>query len=434
MSTSASSGAGAGGSVYEPTPDGSADALLSLVNSTSEADLLAVGQRRLLGNYRQAPIVLDHGKGCEVFDTAGRRYLDLCAGVAVSALGHAHPRLTAAIAEQAGRLLHASNYFYNAENLRLAEELCARFRYDRAFFCNSGAEANEALLKLARRHHWSRGDKDRHRIVAFHHSFHGRTMGAVAMTGNPKYQEGFGPPLQGITHVAYGDLAAVRAAMGPDVAAIIVEPVQGEGGVLPPPDGYLAGLRALADEHGALLLVDEVQTGVGRTGRWLGQDHDGVRGDAISMAKGLGGGVPIGAVLLGEHLAGALPPGTHGSTFGGNALASIAARTVLDVVDKDGLVEAAAVRGAQLGRGLEALAKKHPTVAVGERGRGLLRGLVLAPGHEPRALLNVLRERGVLLTAAGTNVLRFTPPLIVTEAELDEGLAKVDAALAEASR
>ena len=440
MSTSASSGAGTGAGadavVYEQAPvEGHrADAILSRVNAISEGDLLAVGQRRLLGNYRQAPIVLDHGRGCEVFDTAGRRYLDLCAGVAVSALGHAHPRLTAAIAEQAGRLLHASNYFYNAENLALAEDLCARFRYDRAFFCNSGAEANEALLKLARRHYFNRGDKDRYRIVAFHQSFHGRTMGAVAMTGNPKYHEGFGPKLQGITHVDYGDLIAARAAMGPDVAAIIVEPVQGEGGVLPPPDGYLAGLRRLADQHGALLLVDEVQTGIGRTGRWLGQDHDGVHGDAISLAKGLGGGVPIGAILVGEHLAGALTPGTHGSTFGGNALASVAARTVLDVIERDGLVEAAAARGAHLGRGLAALAKKHPTVCTGERGRGLLRGLVLAPGHEPRALLNILRERGVLLTAAGTNVLRFTPPLVVTEAELDEGLARVDASLAEASR
>ena len=450
MSTSASSGArpgtDAGASAHEHASTGgsggSAEAILSMVSSgvasgadaTGEADLLAVGQKRLLGNYRQAPFVLDHGRGCEVWDTAGRRYLDLCAGVAVSSLGHAHPRLTAALAAQAGRLLHASNYFYNAENLRLAEELTARFHYDRAFFCNSGAEANEALLKLARHHHFGRGDKDRYRIVAFHQSFHGRTMGAVAMTGNPKYQEGFGPPLQGMTHVPYGDVAAVRAAMGPDVAAIIVEPVQGEGGVLPPPEGYLAELRRLADEHGALLLVDEVQTGVGRTGRWLGQDHDGVRGDAISLAKGLGGGVPIGAILLGEHLAGALPPGTHGSTFGGNALASVAARTVLDVLDKDHLVEAAATRGAYLGRGLAALAEKHPTVAVGERGRGLLRGLVLAPGHEPRVLLNTLREHGVLLTAAGTDVLRFTPPLIVTEAELDEGLAKVDAALAEASR
>src|SRR5262245_39099419 len=207
--------------------------------STGSADpLLALGQKRLLGNYRQAPIVLDRGKGCEVFDTEGRRYLDLCAGVAVSALGHAHPRLTATIAEQAGRLMHASNYFYNAENVCLADELCERLGYDRAFFCNSGAEANEAMLKLARRWFYERGQKDRYRVIAFHASFHGRTMGAVALTGNPKYHEGFGPKLEGITHVAYGDLDAVKAAMGPDVAAILVEPVQGEGGVTPGPRGF----------------------------------------------------------------------------------------------------------------------------------------------------------------------------------------------------
>jgi acetylornithine/N-succinyldiaminopimelate aminotransferase len=406
----------------------SEDAILGMVASPPP-DLLAVGQARLLANYRQAPIVLERGQGSEVWDTTGRRYLDLCAGVAVTSIGHAHPRLTAAIAEQAGRLLHASNYFFNAENVHLADELCVTFGYDRAFFCNSGAEANEAMLKLARRFYYAKGDKERYRVVAFNQSFHGRTMGAVTLTGNPKYHEGFGPPLAGVTHVDYGDVAAVRAAMGPDVCAIIVEPVQGEGGVLPPPPGYFAELRRLADEHGALLLVDEVQTGMGRTGRWLGQEHEGVRGDAISLAKGLAGGVPIGAMLVTEQLAHALPPGTHGSTFGGNALASVAARTVMSVIRDENLIAAAEARGNQLARGLAALAEKLPRAAVGERGRGLLRGLILAPGLDPRAVLNVTREHGVLLTAAGSNVLRFTPPLVVTAAQIDEGLARVEAAL-----
>jgi acetylornithine/N-succinyldiaminopimelate aminotransferase len=389
------------------------------------------GQRRLLGNYRQAPIVLDRGRGCELFDTQGRRYLDLCAGVAVSCLGHAHPRLTATIAEQAGRLMHTSNYFYNAENLRLAEELCARTGFDRAFFCNSGAEANEAMLKLARRHFYGRGEKERTRLVAFHCSFHGRTMGAVSLTGNPKYQEGFGPLLPGVTHVEYGNAGAVRAAMGPDVAGIVVEPVQGEGGVTPAPPGFLAELRRIADEHGALLLIDEVQTGLGRTGRWLGADHDGVSGDAIALAKGLAGGFPIGALLVRERFNGAFPHGTHGSTFGGNALASAAARTVLAVLVEDRLVEAADTRGAHLGRGLAALAAKHPTVCAGERGRGLLRGLVLRPSIDVRAALASCRDRGVLLTVAGADALRFSPPLIISEAQIDEGLAEVDAALGE---
>ena len=407
-------------STTEPVPSG-----------TTTETLLAFGRKRLLGNYRQAPFVLERGRGCELFDTEGKRYLDLCAGVAVASLGHAHPGLAAAIGEQAATLMHVSNYFYNAENVRLADDLCRMTGYDRAFFCNSGAAANEAMLKLARRWFFEQGRPDRYRILAFHHAFHGRTLGAVALTGNPKYQEGFGPPLPGVTHVEYGDLEAVKLAMGPDLAAILVEPVQGEGGVVPAPEGFLPALRRLCDAHGALLLVDEVQTGLGRTGKMLGQDHDGVRGDAIALAKGLGGGFPIGALLVREELAAALPPGTHGSTFGGNALASRAARTVLEVIERDGLVDQVAARGAHLARGLEALADKHPTLAIGERGRGLLRGLRLAHGVDVRGLLTALQLRGVLLTVAGADVLRFSPPLIITEAELDEGIAAVDAVLGE---
>ncbi|HVY46228.1 MAG TPA: acetylornithine/succinylornithine family transaminase [Minicystis sp.] len=410
----------------------SAQAPASPANASGDTRaLLALGERRLLGNYRQAPFVLERGEGCRVFDTDGRSYLDLCAGVAVDALGHAHPRLAAAIAEQAARLMHVSNYFYNAENVRLADELCRKLRFDRAFFCNSGAEANEAMLKLARRFHYVAGQRDRYRVVAFHQSFHGRTLGAIALTGNPKYREGFGPPLAGVTHVAYGDAAAVRAAMGPDVAAILVEPVQGEGGVNVPPKGFLPELRAIANEHGALLLVDEVQTGMGRTGTWLGCDHEGVEADAIALAKGLGGGFPIGALLLRERLNAALPPGTHGATFGGNPLASRAARTVLAVLEEERLVEGAAEKGEHLAKELAKLVARHPKILVGHRGLGLLQAAVLAPGLEARAALVKMREHGVLLTAAGTDALRFSPPLVVTTAELDEGVARVDAALGE---
>lgn len=395
--------------------------------------LVALGEHRLLGTYRQAPFVLERGVACTVYDTRGRRYLDLCAGVAVSALGHAHPRLTATIVEQAGKLMHVSNYFYNAENVRLAAELCDKTGYDRAFFCNSGAEAVEAMLKLARRHFFAQGQVDRYRIIAFNQSFHGRTLGAIAVTGNTKYREGFGPTLAGVTLVNFGDAAAVRAAMGPDVAAILVEPVQGEGGVFPAPDGFLAELRRITDEHGALLLIDEVQTGMGRTGRLLGSEHDGVTGDAITLAKGLGGGFPIGALLVREKLAGALPPGTHGSTFGGNALASAAARTVLAVLEDEGLITATAEKGERLGKALAALAARYPKLCKGERGRGLLRGLVLQPGVDARVVLTKIRERGVLLTIAGSDAIRFSPPLIVTDAELDEGLRAVDSVLAEMS-
>lgn len=393
----------------------------------SQADLVALGTSRLLGNYRQAPIAFVEGRGSVLIDRAGKEYLDFAAGVAVNALGHAHPRLTAAIAEQAARLIHVSNYYFNEENVLLADELCKKTGFDRAFFCNSGAEANEALFKLVRRHFSSQGKPEKYRIIAFHNSFHGRTLATVTLTGNPSYSDGFGPKLAGIEHVAYGDLEAVRRAMGPDVCAIFVEPVQGEGGVLPAPDGYLAGLRELCDAHGALLLVDEIQTGVGRTGTFLGSE--GVKADAISMAKGLAGGVPIGTMLVRESLNGALPSGTHGSTFGGNPLACRAARTVLDVVERDGLVQGAKTKGAHLQKLLLQIAADHPSLCEGERGRGLLRGLVLKKGVDARAALGKVRDAGVLLTIAGGSVLRFTPPLVVTEDELTEGCRRVSAAL-----
>jgi len=390
---------------------------------SSSTELLAAAQKHLYPNYKPAPIVLSRGKGCEVFDNEGRRWLDLMAGVAVCAVGHAHPKLAAAIAEQAGKLMHVSNYFYNEENVLLAKELCARAGMDRALFCNSGAEANEALFKLARRHFYGKGDTKRTKIIAFHNAFHGRTMGALSMTGTPKYREGFGA-VEGVVHVAYGDLDAVKKELGPDVAAIIVEPVQGEGGVLPPPAGFLKSLRELSDANGSLLLFDEVQTGIGRLGRWFGYEGI-VKPDAVSLAKGLGGGFPIGAMLATEALAGALPPGTHGSTFGGNPLACAAARAVLRILDEEKLVSGAKTKGEKLSALLAEVARDLPNVCEGERGEGLLRGLVLKPGFVVRDILPKLADAGVLLTAAGDRVLRFSPPLVVTDAELAEGVAAV---------
>jgi acetylornithine/N-succinyldiaminopimelate aminotransferase len=394
-----------------------------------EAALLAMAGRHLLGNYRPAPIVLARGKGTEIWDVAGRRYLDFCAGVAVCCLGHAHPELERALGAQAGVLLQASNYFYNVENVQLAAELCAATGFDRVFFCNSGAEANEAMLKLARRHHHERGDKARVRLLAFEGAFHGRTMGALTLTGK-RYFDGFGEPLAGVDHLPYGDLDAVAAQLGNDVAAIVVEPLQGEGGVLVPAPGFLRGLRELCDRAGALLCVDEVQTGMGRTGKLLALEHDSVRADVIALAKGLGGGFPIGAVCVREALAGALPSGSHGSTFGGNALGSVAARTVLRVLREERLIEAAAVRGAQLGAGLAALAERHPRLCSGERGLGLLRAVVLRDVVQARDLLGPAREHGLLLTAAGPRGLRFTPPLTVSEAEIEEALELAERTLA----
>ena len=393
-------------------------------------ELLQVAKARLYGNYKPAPFIVERGRGCEIFDVDGRRCLDLMAGVAVSVLGHAHPVLVQAIAEQAAKVIHVSNYFYNEPNVRLADELCRRTGYERAFFCNSGAEANEALLKMARHHFYGSGERQRARVIAFHNAFHGRTMGALSLTGTPKYREGFGD-LGPVTHVAYGDLDAVNAAMGKDVAAIIVEPVQGEGGVFVAPKEFFRGLRAACDAHGALLLVDEVQTGLGRLGRFLGHDGCGVRGDAVALAKGLGGGVPIGAMLTTERLAGALPPGTHGSTFGGNPLACAASLAVLRVLDDEKLIEGARDKGEALGRMLEGLVRDFPTICEQARGDGLLRGLVLRPGILARDLVLRLQQLGVLLTAAGERVLRFSPPLVVTKDELEEGVAMVREALLE---
>ena len=292
--------------------------------------LVDTGLLYLYPNYRQSPMILVRGRGCEVWDSEGRRYLDLYAGIAVSTLGHAHPRLVRAISEQAEKLIHVSNYFYNEPNIRLAEKLCRLTGMERALFSNSGTEAIEAMLKLCRRYFYTREQRDRYKIVAFENSFHGRTLGALAMTGQAKYRDGFGP-LPGVTHVPYGDLGAVKRAMTPDVAAIIVEPIQGEGGVVPAPPGFLAGLRR--DRRRAR------RAAAGGRGPNRRRPHRQVSGfsarqasspDAVALAKALGGGVPIGAMLCKAHLLDALPPGSHGSTFGGNPLASAAALAVLE--------------------------------------------------------------------------------------------------------
>ncbi|HKO46920.1 MAG TPA: acetylornithine/succinylornithine family transaminase [Polyangiaceae bacterium] len=396
---------------------------------TTESALVEAGQSYLYPNYRQPPFVFVRGEGSSLFDASGKRYLDLYAGIAVSTLGHAHPKLTAAIAAQAGKLLHLSNYFYNEPNIRLAEKLCRLTEMDRAFFCNSGTEAIEATLKLARRHFYVQGQPERQRVIAFRNSFHGRTLGALAATGQDKYKDGFGP-LPGVTHVDFGNLDAVRAAMGPDVAGVLVEPVQGEGGVLPAPPGFLRELRALTSSAGALLLADEVQTGIGRTGKFLAFQHDAVAPDVVALAKALGGGVPIGAMVCKKFLQEALPPGSHGSTFGGNPLASAAALAVLDVLENDGLMAQVNQRGEELSQLLSKTASRFPKLVECTRGRGLLQALVLREGVDARKVMISLQESGVLLTIAGGQALRFSPPLIVSRAELEEGVTLLERVLA----
>jgi acetylornithine/N-succinyldiaminopimelate aminotransferase len=392
-------------------------------------ELIQIANKAFVANYRQAPIVLVEGKRCHVTDVAGRRYLDLCAGIAVVSVGHGHPRLARAIAEQASRLMHTSNLFYNQRAIELATEIARRTVFDRLFFCNSGTEANESLLKLARRYHHDRGDKQRVEIVCATSSFHGRTMGALSMTGQAKYHEGMGPLLPGIRHVLYNDIAALDREVTERTAAILLEPIQGEGGVVVADDAYLRAARTLCDERGALLMFDEVQTGYGRTGRFLGHEHSGVTPDACALAKGIASGFPLGAMAITEKLARGLPPGSHASTFGGNPLACAAGLAVLAIFDEEKLVENADAVGRYLGERLEQLVARLPAVTEA-RGRGLLRGLRLADDVDPASTLARIRERGVLLSIAGPNVLRFTPPLCVTRAEIDQGLEVVEHVLA----
>ncbi|MDB4987205.1 MAG: Acetylornithine aminotransferase [Myxococcaceae bacterium] len=394
------------------------------------ASLIETAKRVQLQNYRPAPVVLSEGKGARVRDVEGREYLDLAAGLAVTSVGHGHPKLARAIGEQAARLMHVSNLWYNDRGIELAERLTRRTGFERVFFCNSGTEANEALFKLARHYHFSRGDKQRTGVVSTISSFHGRTMGALTLTGQIKYHEGMGPLIGGVTHVPYGDLAAMRAAVSATTAAVIVEPIQAEGGIHVPPAGYLAGLRELCDQSGALLLLDEVQTGCGRTGTFLGAEPSGVMADACSLAKGIAGGFPLGAMLVREKLANALPPGTHASTFGGNPLAAAAALAVLDIFEEEHVLENVDARGVELARALAALVREFPKSAIEARGRGLLQGIVLGAGVDPAQALGRVREQGALATLAGGNVLRICPALTITAAELSEGLAHVRAAFA----
>jgi len=396
------------------------------------AGIVDLAKKRFTQNYRQSPIVLERGEGSVLWDVDGKRYLDCCAGIAVCVLGHSHPRLARAIAEQAGRLVHVSNLFYNPLAVRLADELCRRSGLDRAFFCNSGAEAIEAAIKLSRRAQAvARGAPERIELVAMEKSFHGRTVGALSLTGQPKYHAGFGPLLPGVRHVPFGDLDAARAAVGDRTAALFVEPVQGEGGVIPPPAGYLAGLRALTKERGALLVFDEIQTGMGRTGPLFAFQGLGTVPDIVVLAKGIAGGVPMGALLASEEAARGFEPGTHASTFGGNALACAAALATLETIDEEKLLDRARRLGDRLSAGLAAIAARHPERFAGERGLGMLRALVTTAACPPAKVVASALRHGLLLSVAGSDGVRFSPPLTIGEAEIDEALRLAEAAALE---
>ena len=396
---------------------------------TTNAEIANRGSRVLVGNYAPQPISLVRGEGCWLFDAEDHRYLDFMGGIATAALGHAHPKLRAALEDQAARLWHVSNLYTTEPQIRLAERLTAHSFAEAIYFCNSGAEANEAALKLARRHHRDRGE-DRFEIIAFEGSFHGRTLFTVSATGNPAYWKGFEPLVPGIHHAPWADLDAVRALLSTRTAAILVEPIQGEGGVRIPPPGFLQGLRSLADENGCLLIFDEVQVGMGRTGTLFAYEQEGVVPDVMTLAKALGGGIPIGAMCTTRALSKALIPGTHASTFGGNPLACAVAAAVVDELVEGGVLDHAKSMGERLGEGLDALAADlGPTKIREARGRGLLRGLAL--NEAPGPIIDACRERGLLVISAGGNVLRMAPPLIISADEIDLGLEVLRGVLGE---
>ena len=400
---------------------------------TRQQDMLRTAKEVQFGNYAPAPFVLTHGRGRRVADASGREYLDLSGGIAVLSVGHSHPTLTAAIAEQASRLMHVSNIIYNDRAIELAESICARTPFDKVYFCNSGSEANEALLKLARRYHHDRGDQKRTEFVSTLNSFHGRTMGSLSLTGQRKYHLGMEPLVQGVSFVEFNDLAALDAAVTDTTAAVIFEPIQAEGGIIMGTEEFVKGARRICDERGALLFFDEIQTGYGRTGRFLAQEWFDTVPDACSLAKGIGGGFPLGAMAVTERLAGGLPPGSHASTFGGNPLACAAGLAVLRIIDEEGLVDNSRRLGEYLAARLVEIDSRLSST-VGTRGIGLLQGIVLADDVDPAATIAAVHAAGLLLTLAGGHVVRISPSLNVTRDELDEGLSILEKVLADAPR
>ena len=385
----------------------------------------------LLPVFARVDLGFERGEGAWLIATNGDRYLDFTSGVAVNALGHAHPHLVKALQEQATKLWHMSNLFKSPDGEVLAARLCEQSFADFVFFCNSGAEAMEGVIKLVRHHHFSKGHGERYRIITFEGAFHGRTLGTLAATGSAKYLEGFGPPMDGFDQVPHGDIEAVKKAIGPHTAGILIEPVQGEGGVRGAPQAFFKALRALCDEHGLLLAFDEVQTGMGRTGELFAYKRTGVTPDVMSLAKALGGGFPIGAVLATAQAAAGMAPGSHGSTFGGNPLAVAAANAVLDVVLKPGFFEHVQKMSLLLKQKLASVVDRYPGVLSEVRGEGLLIGVkAVVPSGD---LITALRNEKLLTVGSGDNVVRFLAPLIVTEAEIDQSIASLERACATLS-
>ena len=373
----------------------------------------------VMNTYGRAEIAFVRGHGCWLESESRERYLDCASGIAVNTLGHAHPRLVAALQDQASKLWHTSNLYRIPGQEQVAKRLASLSGLDQVFFCNSGAEATEAAVKIARRAAYEKGMADRTTILCASGAFHGRTLGMLAATDRPTFRTGFGPMPAGFAHVPFGNMNALRAAMGPHVAAVMIESVQGEGGAKQVPDNYLADARAAADEFGALLIADEVQAGIGRTGHLFSFEPSGIKPDIVALAKGLAGGFPVGAVIASAAVGSAMTPGTHGSTFGGNPLAMAAAAAVLDVLTEDGFMQDVRERAAYLDSALKNLQSAFPAAISEIRGRGFLRGICLAKGVDLMALVSALRGDHVLCVPAAENTLRLLPPLIISREEID---------------
>ena len=388
-----------------------------------DSSFAAPTEPHVMHTYGRLPIALSHGEGAWVWDTAGRRYLDGLGGIAVNTLGHNHPKLVAALRDQVGKLIHTSNYYHVPLQEQLAAKLCALSGLTNAFFCNSGLEANEAALKIARKYGHDRGN-DNPEVIVFEKAFHGRSIATLSATGNPKVQAGFGPLVPGFVRVPLNDIEAIRKAIAehPNVTAIFLETIQGEGGIHPAHIDFLKGLRALCDEHDLLLMLDEVQCGIGRTGKWFAHQWAGIVPDVMPLAKGLGSGVPIGAVVCGEKAAKVFGPGNHGTTFGGNPLAMRAGVETLTVMEEDGLLANAATVGAELKAAIEhGLAGEPGLVEV--RGHGLMIGIEL--DRPCGVLLTQAMEAGLLLSVTADKVIRLVPPLILTSEEAAEIAARL---------
>jgi acetylornithine/N-succinyldiaminopimelate aminotransferase len=386
----------------------------------------------LMATYARIDLAFERGEGAYLYTADGRRYLDFAAGIGVNSVGHSHPHLIEALTAQAGRLWHCSNLYEIPEGARLADRLAAHSFADRVFFSNSGAEAMEGALKLARKYHHHAGQPERMRVITLDGAFHGRTLTTLSAAGNPKYLEGFGPASEGFDQVAFGNLNELRAAVRPETGAILMEPIQGEGGVRPATLDYLRALRQVCDEFGLLLVLDEVQCGMGRSGKLFAHEWAGITPDVMAVAKGLGGGFPIGAILATEKAASGMTAGSHGSTFGGNPLAMAVGNAVLDVILAEGFLAGVDRIGRRLWGELVALTERHPKVFEEVRGAGLMLGVKCrVPNTE---LLGRLRDGGLLAATAADNVLRLLPPLTIGEAEVAEAVRIIEAAASDTAK